>query len=251
MGGTIGVKTIPGQGSTFWVRLPSTRAGLSVVREITTEHPYVGNRSPQAACTLLYIEDNPSNQHLVEHLLVPCPQVKLLCAGRGEEGLAMARQHRPDLILLDLSPAGSARLGSARQAAVGRSDAAYPRRGRQRRRHGGDGPSACHAGRCAGLSAHAVEHRRPVPPPAAGGRAGRQARTAGYQFGGVRRTSFPIPHDCVRWLQRDENPDRGRRGTPTSALLQYILTAAGYTRTALRVGFPAGDGGCSTSSSPT
>ncbi len=64
MGGTVGVKTVPGRGSTFWVRLPLSRAGATVVRETTPGHPSAASRPGQAACTLLYIKDNPSNRHL-------------------------------------------------------------------------------------------------------------------------------------------------------------------------------------------
>lgn len=51
---------------------------------------------------MLYIEDNPSNLRLVERMLAQRPDVRLLTAVQGGSGLELAREHRPDLILLDL-----------------------------------------------------------------------------------------------------------------------------------------------------
>jgi CheY-like chemotaxis protein len=52
--------------------------------------------------TVLYIEDNPSNLHLVERLLRRRPQIELLTAVAGKPGLELARTHLPGLVLLDL-----------------------------------------------------------------------------------------------------------------------------------------------------
>jgi CheY-like chemotaxis protein len=52
--------------------------------------------------TVLYIEDNPSNLRLVEQVVAERPGVRLITAMQGRLGLDLARQHRPDLILLDL-----------------------------------------------------------------------------------------------------------------------------------------------------
>ena len=52
--------------------------------------------------TVLYIEDNLSNLRLVERTIALRPGVKLIPAMQGRLGLALAQQHRPDLILLDL-----------------------------------------------------------------------------------------------------------------------------------------------------
>jgi CheY-like chemotaxis protein len=53
--------------------------------------------------TLLYIEDNASNLRLIELVLAgQRPLIKLLSANRGTSGLALAIEHQPDLILLDL-----------------------------------------------------------------------------------------------------------------------------------------------------
>ena len=62
-------------------------------------------RSPAGAgveVVVLQIEDNPSNSALVEQVLAKRPGVRLVSAGEGRAGLELARQHRPDLVLLDL-----------------------------------------------------------------------------------------------------------------------------------------------------
>ena len=51
--------------------------------------------------TILYVEDNEVNRRLVQDLL-RLTSYKLLEAVDGESGMAMARQERPDLILMDV-----------------------------------------------------------------------------------------------------------------------------------------------------
>jgi CheY-like chemotaxis protein len=53
--------------------------------------------------TILYIEDNPSNFRLVEHLFSDRPDIRVIPAQQGAVGIDLARAHRPDLILLDLN----------------------------------------------------------------------------------------------------------------------------------------------------
>ncbi|MBK8768760.1 MAG: response regulator [Burkholderiaceae bacterium] len=52
---------------------------------------------------MLYIEDNPSNVALVRGIFELRPALSLLVASDGISGLAIARERRPDLVLLDLS----------------------------------------------------------------------------------------------------------------------------------------------------
>ena len=59
-------------------------------------------RRPNTPRTVLYIEDNLSNSRLVERILARRPEVKLISAMLGRQGLELARQHLPDLLLLDL-----------------------------------------------------------------------------------------------------------------------------------------------------
>ena len=51
--------------------------------------------------TILYVEDNEVNRRLVQDLLSPTTY-RLIEAIDGESGMAMARQERPDLILMDV-----------------------------------------------------------------------------------------------------------------------------------------------------
>ena len=53
--------------------------------------------------TILYIEDQPLNQRLVERILQPYTQYRLISSTLGAEGIESAKKHRPDLILLDLN----------------------------------------------------------------------------------------------------------------------------------------------------
>ena len=53
--------------------------------------------------TLLYIDDQDLNLRLVERILQPRTHYRLLTAMLGQLGLDLAREHRPDLILLDLN----------------------------------------------------------------------------------------------------------------------------------------------------
>ncbi|MDQ2918484.1 MAG: ATP-binding protein, partial [Verrucomicrobiota bacterium] len=100
MGGTVGVKSSAGNGSTFWVELPLTESPLErlagQIKDAQEREHIIEPRK------LLYIEDNLSNLTLIEQMLMDEPAVELITAMQGQQGLDLARQHLPDLILLDL-----------------------------------------------------------------------------------------------------------------------------------------------------
>jgi len=52
--------------------------------------------------TILYIEDHDINVQLVKRMLKFMPYT-ILAAANGTQGLAMAQQYRPDLILMDIN----------------------------------------------------------------------------------------------------------------------------------------------------
>ena len=103
MGGSIGVESTVGQGSTFWIELPHTQSPLdSLSQRKTVSLPNAPDGQTEEERTVLYIEDNLSNLRLIEEILAEHPNIKLLTAMQGQMGLDLARQHSPDLVLLDL-----------------------------------------------------------------------------------------------------------------------------------------------------
>ncbi|HSV37342.1 MAG TPA: ATP-binding protein [Nocardioidaceae bacterium] len=99
MGGTLGLESTMGRGSTFWVEFmvvePPVGHGQPVVADV---RPVAGD-----ALTVLHIEDNQANAELVERVLAQRPAITVIPAMRGRVGLELARKHRPSLILLDLN----------------------------------------------------------------------------------------------------------------------------------------------------
>jgi PAS domain S-box-containing protein len=103
MNGTLDVESEPYIGSTFIVGLhkSSTQVAPGPPEEVDRRGlVQAGVESPRA--TIVYVEDNVSNLRLVERLLEPHRGVKLIPALEGNLGLELTRQHRPDLVLLDL-----------------------------------------------------------------------------------------------------------------------------------------------------
>lgn len=66
--------------------------------------------------TVLYIEDHDDNRVLVRRVLMACDyDIALLEASSAEQGIALARERRPDLILMDLSMPGMDGLAATRR----------------------------------------------------------------------------------------------------------------------------------------
>ena len=107
MGGVIGVESVVGRGSTFWIEMNVTSelkldtATLDMATSFRSAVPAVAH-----ARTVLYVEDNPANLMLVEDLIARRADLRLLSARDGISGIAIARSALPDFILMDINLPG-------------------------------------------------------------------------------------------------------------------------------------------------
>ena len=104
MEGSIGVDSVVGGGSIFWVELARVASPLQALATrrgtLAIGEQEEATNAPRRS--VLYIEDNLSNVKLIEQILETKPHIELMTAMQGKVGLDLARQHLPDLILLDL-----------------------------------------------------------------------------------------------------------------------------------------------------
>jgi signal transduction histidine kinase/CheY-like chemotaxis protein len=102
MGGDIGLKSALGYGSSFWFTLPIDS------KHISYGDLYDPPLKPRvdlsdAKGKIIYIDDNRNDLALLEMVFEKYPQVQLIPALSGYEGIVYAAsENRPDLILLDI-----------------------------------------------------------------------------------------------------------------------------------------------------
>ncbi|QHA82894.1 PAS domain S-box protein [Pseudomonas mediterranea] len=101
MQGNLQVHSVPDQGCCFTLQLPGAQvvtAHLPPIAALTVTHPPVEYHG-----RVLCIEDNLSSLALIETLMQRRPGIQLLSSMQGQMGLDLARQHAPQLILLDVT----------------------------------------------------------------------------------------------------------------------------------------------------
>lgn len=107
MGGTLGVESEIGVGSTFWIDLPNEFVPQEGAIRVTATAPLIPAAGPEEwQRTVLFIEDNPANLKLVAQLLGHRQHIHLLTAHTPELGIELAQAYHPALILLDINLPG-------------------------------------------------------------------------------------------------------------------------------------------------
>jgi PAS domain S-box-containing protein len=107
MAGTMGVQSTVGVGSTFWFDMDLSAAhpadtGIAIMPDL----PVPPVAKTPVLRTLLYVEDNLANMELVEQLIGRRPDMRLLGAADAVRGIALARTHQPNVILMDINLPG-------------------------------------------------------------------------------------------------------------------------------------------------
>ncbi|RDH84469.1 MAG: hypothetical protein DIZ80_03035 [endosymbiont of Galathealinum brachiosum] len=105
MNGNINFKSKLNQGSSFCIELP--KADKTKI----TKHSEINNTTnsklhPENTSTLLYVEDNPQSLKLMEKLVTSLTYIKMISATNAEEGVKIATDKQPDIIIMDINLPG-------------------------------------------------------------------------------------------------------------------------------------------------
>ncbi len=107
MGGSVSVTSAHERGACFCVTLPVAAPASPVQRQATAEalaqtDPPAPAAPPARTGSVLYIEDNAVNMLLVREIVALRPGLEFLSAEDGAQGVRLALERRPNLVLIDM-----------------------------------------------------------------------------------------------------------------------------------------------------
>ena len=106
MGGWIDCVSEPGVGSDFRVHLALAETPATDTMDPEEPATVARPENQSGRRRILYIEDNPANQRLMQEAFEEFTELELVCVHSAELGLDMVRSQLPDLVLMDLNLPG-------------------------------------------------------------------------------------------------------------------------------------------------
>lgn len=106
MGSHVGFRSVPSEGSEFWIDMPITDEVAAAPDGSSIAHVWAPAPATGAATLVLYVEDNPANLLFMRDLMDSFDGIELIAAPTAEIGIELARARLPDLVLLDINLPG-------------------------------------------------------------------------------------------------------------------------------------------------
>ncbi|MBA3547017.1 MAG: PAS domain S-box protein [Nannocystis sp.] len=114
MQGTVGFRSVAGNGSQFWIDLPIDRSAplpdAPVMVRADEPVRIAGQRRP----LILYVEDNPANVRFMRDLVNSLEDIELVTASTAEMGVELACERLPQVIIMDINLPGMSGLDALR-----------------------------------------------------------------------------------------------------------------------------------------
>ncbi len=114
MGGDVDFQSTPDVGSEFWVDIPVHHSRASSTFPPAGQLAAGADAAAMRGMLVLYVEDNPANVSFMRDLLGTLDGVDLIAAPTAEEGIVLARRHRPRVVVMDINLPGMSGLTALR-----------------------------------------------------------------------------------------------------------------------------------------